>query len=89
MLQPLMAYKDAKEALEELGKYYGDSSIDIDGVKAVQEIFNRTGAYKFAHDKMEFHYSRAKERLEKIDFLDEEGKALILGYIEYLEQRKK
>ena len=87
----LYAYVKAndEEALEELGKYYGDSSIDIDGVKAVQEIFNRTGAYKFAHDKMEFHYSRAKERLEKIDFLDEEGKALILGYIEYLEQRKK
>ncbi|MBO4446387.1 MAG: polyprenyl synthetase family protein [Clostridia bacterium] len=87
----LYAYVKAndEEALTELNKYYGDASIDIDGVKAVQEIFNRTGAYKFAHDKMEFHYSRAKERLSKIDFLDEEGKDLILGFIEYLEQRKK
>ena len=87
----LYAYVKAndEEALSELNKFYGDNTIDIDGVKAVQEIFNRTGAYKFAHDKMEFHYSRAKDRLSKIDFLDDEGKALILGFIEYLEQRKK
>lgn len=87
----LYAYVKAndEDALTELNKFYGDNTIDIDGVKAVQEIFNKTGAYRFAHDKMEFHYSRAKERLSKIDFLDEEGKALILGFIEYLEQRKK
>lgn len=87
----LYAYVKAndEDALTELNKFYGDNTIDIDGVKAVQEIFNKTGAYQFAHDKMEFHYSRAKERLSKIDFLDEEGKALILGFIEYLEQRKK
>lgn len=36
-----------------------------------------------------FHYARAKDRLSKIDFIDDEGKELILGFIEYLEQRKK
>lgn len=86
----LYAYVKANDpvALSELNKYYGDNNITIDGVKAVQDIFNRTGAYKFVHDKMDFHYARAKERLSKIDFLDDEGKALILGFIEYLEQRK-
>ena len=87
----LYAYvkKNNEKALEELNKYYGDNSVTVEGVKRVQEIFNETGAYKFAHDKMEFHYARAKERLSRIDFLNEEGKALILGFIEYLEQRKK
>ncbi|MDO5448830.1 MAG: polyprenyl synthetase family protein [Clostridia bacterium] len=87
----LYAYVKAndEDALNELNKFYGDNKIDASGVKAVQDIFNRTGAYQFAHDKMEFHYSRAKERLSKIDFLDDEGKELILGFIEYLEQRKK
>jgi len=87
----LYAYvkKTNEAALKELNKYYGDDSIDLSGVKRVQEIFNETGAYKFAHDKMEFHYARAKENLSKIDFLDDEGKELILGFIEYLEQRKK
>lgn len=87
----LYAYVKANDeaALNELNQFYGDNKIDASGVKAVQDIFNRTGAYQFAHDKMEFHYRRAKERLGKIDFIDDEGKELILGFIEYLEQRKK
>ncbi|NLL63875.1 MAG: polyprenyl synthetase family protein [Ruminococcaceae bacterium] len=78
-----------EKALDELQNYYGNSDITLKDVERVQEIFKETGAYKFAVDKMNFHYNRAKENLLKIDFLDEEGKSLILGFILYLEQRKK
>lgn len=81
--------KNCPEALDELSKYYGNSDITDKDVIRVQEIFDSTGAHKFAEDKMNFHYNRAKENLAKIDFLDEEGKSLILGFILYLEQRKK
>lgn len=81
--------KNNQAALDELGKYYGKSGISKEDVERVREIFRETGALKFATDKMNFHYGRAKDILAGIDFLDEEGKSLILGFILYLEQRKK
>ncbi len=87
----LYAYVKANDEnmLEKLNEYYGDSNITEAGVRAVQEIFRQSGAEKFAREKMDFHYARAKERLAKISFLDDNGKDLILGFIEYLEQRNK
>ena len=81
--------KNCPDALEELSRYYGNANITDKDVIRVQEIFDETGAHKFAEDKMNFHYNRAKENLEKVDFLSDEGKSLILGFILYLEQRKK
>ncbi len=81
--------KNNPQALDELQKYYGKSNITFDDVKRVQDIFDETGAHKFAEDKMNFHYNRAKSNLEKSDFLSDEAKSLILGFILYLEQRKK
>ena len=77
------------EALTELNKYYGNDNITIEDLEAVRRIFKETGAYDFTANKMKFHYDKAKYNLQKLTFIDEEGKALILGFILYLESRRK
>ena len=77
------------EALPELKKYYGKDEVTYEGLCEVRRIFKETGAYRFAYDKMEYHYNRAKNFLLKNDAVSEEGKALIAGFIEYLESRRK
>ena len=77
------------EALTELDKYYGKDNVTLEGLNVVRRIFKETGAYDFTYNKMEFHYNRAKEKLAALNYVSEEGKALILGFIEYLEARRK
>lgn len=77
------------DTLPELNKYYGKENVSIDDLEAVRNIFKSNGAFDFTYNKMEFHYSRAKERLASLDYMSEEGKGLILGFIEYLEARRK
>lgn len=77
------------ETLPELNKYYGKEGVTVDELEAVRNIFKENGAYDFTFGKMEFHYNRAKERLASLDYMSDEGKALILGFIEYLEARRK
>ncbi len=77
------------ESLEELNKYYGKDSVTPEELEIVRNIFKETGAYDFTVDKMNFHYNRAKENIEKLEFADREAKDLLLGFILYLESRKK
>lgn len=77
------------ETLPELNRYYGKENVTVEELEAVRRIFKENGAYDFTYDKMEFHYNRAKERLAALDDISDEGKNLILGFIEYLEARRK
>ncbi len=77
------------ETLPELNKYYGKEGITVEELEAVRELFKNNGAYDFTYNKMVHHYTRAKEKLASLDYMSDEGKALILGYIEYLEARRK
>lgn len=77
------------ETLPKLNKYYGKENVTVEELEAVRRIFKENGAYDFTYDKMEFHYNRAKERLAALDDISDEGKKLILGFIEYLEARRK
>ncbi len=80
---------NSPETLPELNKYYGKEGITVDELEAVRKIFKDNGAYDFTYDKMNFHYNRAKDRLAALDSMSDEGKNLILGFIEYLEARRK
>ncbi len=77
------------ETLSELNKYYGKEGITVEELEAVRNLFKSNGAYDFTYDKMVFHYTRAKDKLASLDYMSDEGKALILGFIEYLEARRK
>ncbi len=87
----LYTYTKVKKpkTLPELNKYYGKEGVTIEDLEAVRKIFKDNGAYDFTYNKMEFHYTRAKERLASLDYMSDEGKNLILGFIEYLEARRK
>ena len=77
------------EVLPELNKYYGKDKVSLEDLEKVRAIFKETGAYDFTVQKMNFHYNRAKENVEKLSFADQEAKDLIMGFILYLESRKK
>lgn len=77
------------DVLPELDKYYGKDNVTESGLETVKRIFKDTGAYKFTLDKMNYYYNRAKDALAEIDYLPERSKTLLLGYIEYLEARRK
>lgn len=72
----------------ELIKYYGKENITEEELEIVRKIFNKSGAYKFTFDKMEHYYNSAKEKLQKADFISDEYKEMLMGFIIYLECRE-
>ncbi len=78
-----------KEKLKELNKYYGSESIKEEDLSKIKKIFEETGAYKYSVSVMEELFTNSREQLNKIDFIDEEYKNILNGFIEYLDLRTK
>lgn len=77
-----------KARYKELMKYYGNPDITASDMKRVCELFTESGAYKYATDMMNYHYNAAKDEIEKLDYIDDESKKLLHGFIVYLECRE-
>ena len=73
-----------KEYLNDLLKYYGKKNKS----KEIQKIFKESGALNYANDRMNEMFNVAKENVCKLN-IKENIKNILLGFIKYLEIRKK
>ncbi|MBQ3307147.1 MAG: polyprenyl synthetase family protein [Bacilli bacterium] len=73
---------------DEFLKYYGNTNMNEDIIKNVQELFHKSGSYDYATSYMNRMYDEAIDLLENIDWIDDNHKKVLLGFIEYLRDRK-
>ena len=81
--------KNNKEQLNELRKYYGKSDLTKENLNAVKEIYITTGALEYSNNMMNKLFLESREKLETIDFIDEDKKSILRGFITYLNLRNK
>lgn len=85
----LYAYtKKNKKYYDELLKVYG-KKVDKNSLSKVREIFKNSGAYSYTLDMINSLYEESEKVLNDIDWLKEEDKEIIIGFIEYLKNRRK
>ncbi len=73
----------------ELLKLYGKEDLTARDLKDVQDLFRTSGAYEYANEKMEQCFMSANRKLEGMQFLKEEDRSILRGFIGYLRTRKK
>lgn len=74
---------------EELLKYYGKESITNEEIEKVRTIFIESGSYKYANDLMNNLYVEAINDLKSINWIKEEDRQILNGFIDYLRKRNK
>lgn len=80
--------KENEEYFEELMNYYG-KKVDINDIKAVQEIFTKSKALEYSKKMVDNLYNDAINKLDEIGFIKENEKNILKGFIEFLKDRKK
>ena len=76
-----------KEYLEDLLNYYG-TKVNEEQLKEVQRIIIESGSLEYAQNKMNELFEYSKEKINKSK-LNKEIKSILIGFIKYLELRKK
>lgn len=76
-----------KEYLNELLKYYGNKT-NKDSILKVQEILIESGSYQNAIDSMNSLFNESKQYIINLN-IKQNIKNILLGFIKYLELRKK
>lgn len=77
------------EYKEELMKYYGKEDIGEETIKMVQDLFKESGSLEYARNKMNTFYDEALNLLNTLEWITEEKKDLLRGFVEYLRKRNK
>ena len=70
-------------------KYYGKDDISEENIKKVQSLFKESASYDYAVNKMNKMYDEALEILENINWIREDKKDLLKGFVEYLRNRNR
>ena len=73
---------------DELLKYYGNE-VNEEVVEKVRELFKESGSYDYALDMMNKLYDEGLELLNNIDWIEENKKDILRGFVEYLRIRNK
>ena len=73
---------------DELLKYYGKENITEVEINETRRIFKECGAYEYANNLMNKLYDESIEIIKNINWIKEEDKYIIYGFIEYLRGRK-
>lgn len=74
---------------DELLSIYGNSDLTEEAINKVQELFKISGSYEYATNKMNEMYNESLEILEKIDWIKEDKKDILRGFVEFLRTRNK
>ena len=77
------SYKD------ELLKYYGKEDLTEETINKVREILENSGSKEYATNLMNSMYDEALELLENINWINNDKKELLRGFVEYLRTRNK
>ena len=72
----------------ELEKYYG-KDISLDNINKVRELFKESGSYDYSINMMNNLYDESIKELNNINWISEEKKNILRGFVEYLRQRNK
>ena len=81
--------KNNKKELSELHKYYGKHELTKENLDSVKEILIKTGALEYSNNMMNQLFAKSREELETIDFIEEDNKSILRGFITYLSLRNK
>ena len=73
---------------DELLKYYGKENITEVEINETRRTFKECGAYEYANNLMNKLYDESIEIIKNINWIKEEDKYIIYGFIEYLRGRK-
>ena len=74
---------------DELLKYYGNEEITDLEINEVRRIFNESGALLYATNLMNKLYDESLSIIKNIEWIKEEDKSIINGFVEYLRTRGK
>ncbi len=85
----LYSYTYNSSYRDELLKYYGKDDLSDESITAVREIFKKSGAYDNAINLMNKLYDSASNDINKLKWLTEEDRDILLGFVNYLKMRKK
>ena len=86
----LYAYvRDQEKYFKRLVQYYGKEDLTPEDLREVQELFDKSGALKYAEGEMDKYFARAAESLKKMKFIRKDKRALLLGLIWYLQMRSR
>ena len=73
---------------DELLIYYGKENIGENEIAETRRIFKESGAYDYAINLMNKMYDEGINIIKNIDWIKDEDKNIIFGFLEYLRQRK-
>ena len=72
----------------ELLKYYGKENITELEINETRRIFKECGAYDFATNLMIQYYDESIEIIKTVNWIKEEDKSILYGFVQYLKGRK-
>ena len=84
----LYSYTMNTKYKDELHKYYGKKIVPEE-IKKVKEIFEKSGAKKYAENKMIELFKISEKQTDELDFINENNKSILKGFITYLKNRNK
>ena len=73
---------------KELLKYYGKENITELEINETRRIFKECGAYDFATNLMNQYYDESIEIIKTVNWIKEEDKSILYGFVQYLKGRK-
>ena len=74
---------------DELLKYYGKEEITDEEINKVRIIFKESGAYDYSYNYMNDLYDSSIKILDNINWISEDNKQILRGFVEYLRKRSK
>lgn len=77
------------EMLKEMNEFYGKESLTKEDINRVKAIFTESGALDYATEKMEKLFEQSKGMLDSIDFIQDDYKSILYGFMKYLDLRTK
>ncbi len=81
----LYSYTKKTKYYDELMKYYG-KILNADSLNQVRNIFEESGAKKYAIDLKNKLYEESIDILNNIDFIEKDKKEILYGLVEYLKE---
>lgn len=85
----LYSYVMKTKHKDELLKYYGKPNLTISEINEVKNIFDKSGSRNYAEKIMIDLFESSLKAIEKISWLNEKSKHVLLGFIIYLQNRTK
>ena len=77
------------EYKDELLKYYGKEDLTNEEIEIVRDLFKKSGSYDYANNLMNNMYTESLNILNGINWIKDEDKKLLTGFVEYLRKRNK